>query len=210
MSNRRLSLNPATWISGGLAVTLIIVIAIVVAIQQREDAALEESIERSASKLQTLGDQIADIKDSHLVSMNDYIGAYAQIAPLETEYDHQLDEFRDLYDRAQDRSRRTINIRRFRTTYRPEVWRNMSEILDITTQLSALIKRQTSVVHEMASLPEGERLRFWHEQFVPLEMQEHALRERLVILGRGLSPEPESQSLSFLSEAYPASEAFGK
>jgi hypothetical protein len=69
----------------------------------------------------------------------------------------------------------------------------MSEILDITSQLSDVIKRQTSVIHEMASLPQGERLRFWHEEFVPLQAQEQALRARLLVAGGQTSPVPESQ-----------------
>jgi hypothetical protein len=63
----------------------------------------------------------------------------------------------------------------------------MSEIFAITSQLSDIIKRQASVVHEMASLPEGERLRFWHEQFLPLEAREQVLREELLVVGRRMS-----------------------
>ena len=39
----------------------------------------------------------------------------------------------------------------------------------------------------MASLPEGERLRFWHEQFLPLEAREQVLREELLVVGRRMS-----------------------
>jgi len=193
LKGRALTMKSSAWILGSVVLALALVLAIVVAIQQREDRMLESEIERTASKLQVLGGQIADIKDAPLVSMNDYIGAYAQIAPLETEYDHELEEFRNLYVLAQERSRRTVKIPRFRTAYHPKTWENMSEILDITSQLSDVIKRQTSVIHEMTSLPQSERLRFWHEQFVPLEAQEQALRERLLATGRQMSPVPESQ-----------------
>ena len=37
----------------------------------------------------------------------------------------------------------------------------------------------------MAGLPDAERPQFWHEQFLPLE---HALREKLMIVGQGRAP----------------------
>jgi hypothetical protein len=181
------------WVLGGAVLALVLASAITVAIQQHSDRTLEAEIERSAARLQDLGDQIAEIKDAHLVSMNDYIGAYAQIVPLETEYDIQLARIRVLYSRAQARSQKTINLRHFRTAYHPQVWENMAEILDITTQISSIIKREASVIHEMTSLRETERLRYWHEQFLPLEAQERALRERLRMVGERMSPEPQSQ-----------------
>jgi hypothetical protein len=55
------------------------------------------------------------------------------------------------------------------------------------------IARQISVVHAMASLPEPERMRFWHEQFIPLAAQEHALREQLQVVGQGRTPDPSVQ-----------------
>jgi hypothetical protein len=193
LKGRPLTMKSIAWILGSVVLALVLVLAIVVAIQQRDDRMLENEIERTASRLQVLGVQIADIKDARLVSMNDFIGAYAQIAPLETEYDHKLEEFRNLYVLAQETSRRTVKIPLFRTAYHPKTWKNMSEILDITSQLSDVIKRQTSVIHEMASLPQGERLRFWHEEFVPLQAQEQALRARLLVAGGQTSPVPESQ-----------------
>src|SRR5262245_54106606 len=105
----------------------------------------------------------------------------------------ELAKIRALYTLAQARSKKTIDLRHFRTAYHPEVWENMAQILDITTQLSSVIKRETSVIHEMTSLPETGRLRFWHEQFLPLEAQERALRERLRMVGERMSPERQSQ-----------------
>ena len=40
----------------------------------------------------------------------------------------------------------------------------------------------------MASLPEPERVKFWHEQFAPLAAEEHALREKLRVAGQGTPP----------------------
>jgi hypothetical protein len=45
----------------------------------------------------------------------------------------------------------------------------------------------------MASLPEPDRVRFWHEQFMPLSAEEHALRERLQEAGRNRSAESNVQ-----------------
>jgi hypothetical protein len=61
----------------------------------------------------------------------------------------------------------------------------MSEIINLVRQINDVTKREISVVHAMASLPEPERVRFWHEQFMPLAAQEHALREQLQFVGQG-------------------------
>jgi hypothetical protein len=55
----------------------------------------------------------------------------------------------------------------------------MSEIIGLVREINEVTKRQISVVHAMASLPEPERMRFWHEQFMPLGAQEHAPREQV-------------------------------
>jgi len=60
----------------------------------------------------------------------------------------------------------------------------LSEILDLTHQLSDVLKREAAVVHAMASLPQSERVEFWHEQFLPLERQEQDLRQRLLLVGK--------------------------
>jgi hypothetical protein len=65
----------------------------------------------------------------------------------------------------------------------------MSEIIGLVRQINEITKREISVVLAMSSLPEPERLRFWHEQFMPLAAEEHALRERLQIVGQGAHEE---------------------
>jgi hypothetical protein len=45
----------------------------------------------------------------------------------------------------------------------------------------------------MTSLPEAERPRFWHEQFMPLAAEEHALREKLVVAGQNRNPDSKVQ-----------------
>jgi hypothetical protein len=69
----------------------------------------------------------------------------------------------------------------------------MSEIISLVRQINELTKREISVVHAMASLSEPERLRFWHEQFMPLAAQEHALREQLQVVGEGQAPDSSVQ-----------------
>jgi hypothetical protein len=60
----------------------------------------------------------------------------------------------------------------------------MSQIIDLVRQINDIMKREISVVHAMSSLPIPERARFWHEQFMPLVAQEHALREELQRVGQ--------------------------
>jgi len=77
--------------------------------------------------------------------------------------------------------------------YNPGTWENMREIIKITGEINDVMKRQASVIHDMASLPESERLQFWHEHFFPLERREQTLRERLVIVGQRMSTGPMEQ-----------------
>jgi hypothetical protein len=55
------------------------------------------------------------------------------------------------------------------------------------------MKKEASVIRDMSSFPEDEQVQFWHEEFVPLLAQEHALRERLALAGQRVSSEPTSQ-----------------
>jgi len=65
----------------------------------------------------------------------------------------------------------------------------MSQIIDLVRQINEITKREISAVHAMASLPEPERARFWHEQFMPLTAEEHTLRQELRIVGQQPSPD---------------------
>jgi hypothetical protein len=140
--------------------------------------------------LRELGAQITAIKNVGLTSMNDYIAAYAQVEPLEKEYDQKLQKFTDLYRTAKERDshRSVMNLQRLRGKHHPETWENMSQIIDLVRQINDVTKREISVVHAMASLPE--RARFWHEQFMPLAAEEHTLRQELRIVGQ--EPPPAS------------------
>ena len=175
-----------------ILITIVVVVVAVVAfgIQERNDRVLAEDLGRTGVELQVLGRQIGDIKDADLVSMNDYISAYAQVEHLQSEYDQKLQKYNELYSlaRKRDSDRGIFNVERFHGKHHPETWENMTEIIDLVHQINELTKRQTAVIHAMASLPEPERVKFWHEQFAPLAAEEHALREKLRVAGQGTPP----------------------
>jgi len=177
-----------------LVLATVIGFGITIAIQDHHDRRLVAEIEHAEAELREVSGRIASIKDSNLTTMDDYIAAYAQVEPLEKEYDEKLQKFRDLYGVARERESdpRILGVHRLHGKHHPETWQRMAEIIDLVHQINEITKRETSVVHAMASLPAAERLRFWHDQFMPLSAQEHALRERLRILGQGLPPDPET------------------
>ena len=170
------------------------IVAVVFTIEDRKDKDLAAQLEKAESDLLGLGAEIAGIKDADVETTNDFIAAYAQVEPLEKEYDAKLQQFSELYQRARERdSHRVIfDPQRFRGRHHPETWDKMSEIISLVRQINEITKREISVVHAMTSLPEPERLRFWHEQFMPLAAQEHALREQLQIAGQGAAKREES------------------
>ncbi len=167
-----------------------VTVAIVLVIQDRRDKTLAAEIERTQSELLGLGGQITAIKDADLTTTNDYIAAFAQMEPIQKEYDEKLQKFSDLYSHARERDshRGLLDIERLRGKHHPETWDKMSEIIGLVRQINDITKRESSVVHAMAGLPDAGRAQFWHEQFLPLAAQEHALREKLVIVGQGKPP----------------------
>src|SRR5215472_12317441 len=174
-------------IAGGAVVAILIIVGVAFAIQDRRDKALAAEMERAQSELLGLGGQITAIKDADLATANDYIAAFAQIEPIQKEYDEKLQKFSDLYSYARERDshRGLLDIQRLRGKHHPETWDRMSEIVGLVRQINDITKRESSVVQAMAGLPDVERAQFWHEQFLPLAAQEHALREKLVIVGQG-------------------------
>ena len=119
--------------------------------------------------------------------MNDFIAAYAQVEPLEKEYNQNLQKFAELCRTAKERDshRSLIDLQKLRCRHHPETWEKMSQIIELVRQINDITKREISVVHAVSSLPEPERGRFWHEQFMPLAAQDHALREELRAVGQG-------------------------
>jgi len=174
-------------IAGGVVVAILIIIGVSIAIQDRRDKALAAELDRTQSELLGLGGQITAIKDADLTTANDYIAAFAQIEPIQKEYDEKLQKFSDLYNYARERDshRGMLDFQRLRVKHHPETWDKMSEIIGLVRQINDITKRESAVVHAMAGLPDSERTQFWHEQFLPLAAQEHALREKLMIVGQG-------------------------
>ena len=92
-----------------LGVGLVILVACVFAagvtvfLRHQSEKELLSHLERSQKDLRTLGGEIANIKDADLGSANDFISAYAQIEPLEKEYEVKLQEFSELYEQARER-----------------------------------------------------------------------------------------------------------
>jgi len=170
-------------------------VAIVLGIQNQEDHALTAQITQTEADLRVMGTRIADIKDHEFKTMAEYVAAYAEIEPLLTAYDQKLQEYSELYNTAQqrDQKRGPINIRRLHNRYNPEIWRNTSELIALIRQINDVMKQEASVIRDMGSFPEQEQLQFWHEGFMPLAAQEHALRERLVVAGQKVSQERSTQ-----------------
>ncbi len=133
-------------------VAILIVIAVAFATQEHNDRVLMEDLDRTGVELQLLGRQIGDIKDADLVSMNDYISAYAQVEHLQSDYDQKLQKYSELYSlaRKRDSDRGIFNVERFQGKHHPETWQNMTEIIDLVRQINELTKRQTAVIHAMA------------------------------------------------------------
>ena len=185
------------WVSAASSIvfTMVLIVAIALGIQSRNDRVLGAQVAQSESELRTLGAQIAAIKDHQFGTMSEYIAAYARVEPLLRDYDQKLQQYSELCSTAQqrDQKRGLINIRGLHSLYNAEVWRNNSELIELVRQVNEVTKKEASVIHDMASLPAAEQVQFWHEEFMPLAAQEHALRERLLVVGQRVSPERATQ-----------------
>jgi hypothetical protein len=184
------------WIIAVLLITAsALSVAIVLGVQIHEDHLLTARIIQTEAELRAIGFRIADIKDHEFKTMAEYLTAYAQIEPLLTEYDQKLQEYSKLCNTAQqrDQKRRLINIQRLHNRYDPELWRNTAEIIALIREINDVMKKEASVLRDMRSFPEQEQVQFWHEEFMPLLAQEHALRERLLVAGQKVSQERPTQ-----------------
>ena len=182
-------------VAGVILIACVVAAGVTLFLRDRNEKEMLSQLERSQVDLRMLGGQIANIKDADLTSANDFISAYAQIEPLEKEYEVKLQQFSELYEQARERDshRGWLDLERLRGRHHPETWEKMSEIIGLVREINEITKRQISIVHAMASLPEPERMRFWHEQFMPLAAQEHALREQLQVVGQGRTPDAAVQ-----------------
>jgi hypothetical protein len=178
---RYVILVAALVVAGAVAVAMAFVI------EDRKDRDVAAQLESTEFDLRNIGAQIAGIKDANLRTTNDFIAAYAQVEPLEREYEAKLQRFSELYQHAREKDshRGLFDPQRWRGRHHPDTWEKVSEIIVLVRQINEITKREISVVHAMALLPEAERAGFWHEQFMPLAAQEHALREQLLVVGQG-------------------------
>jgi hypothetical protein len=185
------------WVVAASSIVIVVglVLAITVAIENHNDHELGDRIAQSESELMVVGGQIAEIKNHQFGTMSEYIEAYARIEPLLNTYDHKLQQLSDLCNIAQERDRqqRLIHMRRLFGRYHPEAWRDAREIIGLVRQINEVTKKEASVIHDMAALPAQEQLQFWHEEFMPLAAEEHALREKLLLAGRKVSPDGRTQ-----------------
>jgi hypothetical protein len=178
------------WICaiGAVVLALITIFAVAFAVQEHNDRVLSEDLTENASELQDTGVRMTRIRDADMKDMNDYIRAYSEIAPLVDDYDRHLHRMTDLCNEARQRDRRLLRVERLYRRPQFTNWENMSEILNITRALNNVFRQETSIIQNMALLPESERMPFWHEQFLPVEAQEKALRAKLLIVGQRMSP----------------------
>ena len=185
------------WVIAGSSILLGVVlsVAVALAIQRHNDGVLNAQVAQSESELRTLGAQIAAIKDRQFGTMSEYVAAYARVEPLLKDYDQKLQQYSELCSTAQqrDEKRGLINIRRLYSRYNAEAWRNNSALIELVGQVNEVTKKEASVIHDMASLPADEQVQFWHDEFMPLAAQEHALREQLLLVGQRASPERATQ-----------------
>jgi len=168
---------------------------VAIGVQRHNDQQLAAQMIRSEVELQTIGAEISGIKDHEFKTMAEYANAYVQVAPLLDDYDDKLEVYADLCKRAQrrDQRRSLINILRNQNSCSSDVRRNTSEIIELVRAISAVMRKEASVIRDMSSLPHEEQVQFWHEEFVPLLAQEHALRERLALAGQKMPSESTSQ-----------------
>jgi hypothetical protein len=155
-------------------------------IESHNDRVLDAQITESQSEMRLVGAQIAQMKDRDFEFMAQYIQVYARIGPLVNDYDQKLQKYSDLYRSAEQRDehRSVIHFGHARLRHQPEVWRDGWKIIDLVRQVNEITKKEVSVIHDMSKLPENEQMQFWHEEFMPLAAEEHALREQLREVGQ--------------------------
>jgi hypothetical protein len=169
----------------------LVIDVIVEGIESHNDRVLDAQITENQSEMRLAGAEIAQMKDHDFESMAQYIQVYARVGPLVNDYDQKLQKYSDLYRSAEERDqhRSVIRFGRARLRHQPEVWRDGWKIIDLVRQVNEITKKEVSIIHDMSNLPENEQVQFFHEEFMPLAAEEHALREQLREVGqRSSSP----------------------
>jgi hypothetical protein len=111
------------------------------------------------------------------------MSAHSQIEPLLDTYDRELQKITDLYNQGRGRDRKLLSIEKLYRKPHVTNWESMSEILDVAGALSKIMRQESSVIRNMAELPESARMQFWHEHYLPLEAREKALPAKLLSSG---------------------------
>jgi hypothetical protein len=173
----------------------LVVDAIATSIETHDDRVLDAQITESQSEMRIVGAQIAGMKDRDFESTAQYIQVFARIGPLVNDYDQTLQRYTDLYRSAEqrDQQKSVIHFGRARPRHQPEVWRDGWKVIDLVRQVNEITKKEVSVIHDMSNLPESEQVQFWHEEFMPLMEQEHALREQLRVVGQRSASQSSEQ-----------------
>src|ERR1700751_2730065 len=188
MDNERQRRFAWIYTTGAFVLVLVTIFAVAFAVQEHNARVLAEELTETASELQDTGARIANIRDAEMKNMDDYIRAFSEIGLLLVTYDRHLQKITNLYNEAREREKRLLRVERLYRKPHLTNWESMSEILDITRALSNVMREETSIVQNMAQLPESERMHFWHEHYLPLEAQEKGLRAKLLIVGQRMSP----------------------
>jgi hypothetical protein len=80
-------------VAGVILVACVVAAGATLFLRDRNEKEMLSQLERSEADLRMLGGEIANIKDADLTSANEFISAYAQIEPLEKEYEVKLQQF---------------------------------------------------------------------------------------------------------------------
>jgi hypothetical protein len=170
----------------GALFTVILSVAITFGIQNGYGRIATARLEDRMKDFKDVAAKIGAIKSRDLQTTKDYVDAYAEMEPLQVEFDGRLRSFTDFLSEAKqrDRNRAPINIQHLYGSKYKEwlVWND--EIVDLLRQSNELTKKEVLVAKQMASLPENYQPKFWQKNFRPLLEEEAALRQKIVSLGR--------------------------
>lgn len=169
----------------GALFTVILSVAITFGIQNGYDRIATIRLEDGMKDFKDVADKIGAIKGRDLQTTKDYIDAYAEMEPLQVEYDNRLRAFTDFLSEAKqkDKNRGPINIQHLYSKHKEWlVWDD--EIADLLRQGNELTKQEVLAAKQMASLPESYQPKFWQKNFRPLLEEEATLRQKIESLQR--------------------------
>lgn len=150
--------------------------AITIGVQNGSDRRIVDRITESTSELVKTGGKISAIKQRELKTTGDYIQAYSEIEPLLDDFDGELQKCSEIQEEAksQDEKRGPVNVQRMYAGHASRMETD-SEALGLFREISQLDRREVQTINLMANLPEGQRVRFWNDNFKPLVAEEESL-----------------------------------